>query len=550
MLAYRSLASFRGDGRPGAWLTRIATRECWRRAAVRARRAAATTALDDMLIDTLPGAASPLGDVLAAEERTRVRGTRRDPGEPYREVVALRFFGELSLLDIGAATGRPEGTVKAQLHRGAGAAATSPRPGCRRERPATPRPRTRLPPQPGQDPAVDALLDYLARHTVTTAGRPHRPHPGAPRARARPHAAAPLRARAAASFSSPTASEAFRQMMRVTPSAGAASRRSSVPRRWASCCSPCHVGAALGRWAPSASRSCVQDRARTRPVPSRGALDPSIGRRRPVASPRRRPDPTEPTGQAFARAPAHDGRQDALARRPRAPTVEDRCPPDPDARPGVRRARPKPTERPTAGTHPQAERGPPGRRERPSRRNPGTDRGAARSTGDGDDADGTTEPDGPDEDGGRRLRARPVASGRCVLVPPAGGPVADGPALTRNLRPMDPVSGVVCQPECHRAQGTGHREWRIGIIGWKGTGNELGQDEAGRCAPGRRRRRRAARARWSCRRRPWLPPRRTITMVMASATASSGSSRTRTPGRRTPTATASATARRTPTMTA
>lgn len=38
--------------------------------------------------------------------------------EPYREVVALRFFGDLSLLDIAAATGRPEGTVKAQLHRG------------------------------------------------------------------------------------------------------------------------------------------------------------------------------------------------------------------------------------------------------------------------------------------------------------------------------------------------------------------------------------------------------------------------------------------------
>ena len=92
VLAYRSLASFRGDGRPGAWLTRIATRECWRRASVRARRAAATTALDDMLIDTLPGATSPLGDVLAAEERTRVRDAVATLGEPYREVVALALL--------------------------------------------------------------------------------------------------------------------------------------------------------------------------------------------------------------------------------------------------------------------------------------------------------------------------------------------------------------------------------------------------------------------------------------------------------------------------
>jgi RNA polymerase sigma-70 factor (ECF subfamily) len=118
VLAYRSLASFRGEGRPGAWLARIATRECWRRAAGRNRRAAATTALDEVLIETLPGAASPLGEVLAAEERARIRQAVQDLGEPYREVVALRFFGELSLVDIATATGRPVGTVKAQLHRG------------------------------------------------------------------------------------------------------------------------------------------------------------------------------------------------------------------------------------------------------------------------------------------------------------------------------------------------------------------------------------------------------------------------------------------------
>lgn len=118
VLAYRSLASFRGDGRPGAWLTRIATRECWRRATVRSRRAAATTALDEVVMETVPGSYSPLGDLLAAEERHAVRTAVENLGEPYREVVALRFFGELSLLDIAAATGRPEGTVKAQLHRG------------------------------------------------------------------------------------------------------------------------------------------------------------------------------------------------------------------------------------------------------------------------------------------------------------------------------------------------------------------------------------------------------------------------------------------------
>ena len=39
-------------------------------------------------------------------------------GEPYREVVALRFFGEMSLAEIAASTRRPLNTVKTHLRRG------------------------------------------------------------------------------------------------------------------------------------------------------------------------------------------------------------------------------------------------------------------------------------------------------------------------------------------------------------------------------------------------------------------------------------------------
>ena len=38
--------------------------------------------------------------------------------DPYRETVALRFFGELSLAEIAEATGRPLNTVKTPLRRG------------------------------------------------------------------------------------------------------------------------------------------------------------------------------------------------------------------------------------------------------------------------------------------------------------------------------------------------------------------------------------------------------------------------------------------------
>jgi RNA polymerase sigma-70 factor (ECF subfamily) len=53
-----------------------------------------------------------------AERATEVRAAVRSLPEPYREVVALRFFGDASLDEIAQETGRPLGTVKTHLHRG------------------------------------------------------------------------------------------------------------------------------------------------------------------------------------------------------------------------------------------------------------------------------------------------------------------------------------------------------------------------------------------------------------------------------------------------
>ena len=118
VLAYRSLATFRGDGPAGAWLMRIATRESWRRAALRSRRRAQTMTLDTDSLSVPAAGRGPLDEAIASEERERVRLAVEQLSEPYREVVTLRYFGELSLLEICAALDRPEGTVKAQLHRG------------------------------------------------------------------------------------------------------------------------------------------------------------------------------------------------------------------------------------------------------------------------------------------------------------------------------------------------------------------------------------------------------------------------------------------------
>ena len=118
VLAYRALATFRGDGPAAAWIARIATRECWRRAASSSRRLATTTRLDEVLTATLSDTSDPAREAIAAEEAEGVRRAVASLPEPYREVVALRFFGELSLADIAAATRRPEGTIKTQLRRG------------------------------------------------------------------------------------------------------------------------------------------------------------------------------------------------------------------------------------------------------------------------------------------------------------------------------------------------------------------------------------------------------------------------------------------------
>ena len=113
VMAYRALGSYRGDGPLGGWLMRIATRQAYRR--LHQRREAAP------LPEEMPQrsrADDPLQVALAEERNSFVRAAVAGLSEPYREVVALRFFGEMSLEEIAGATGRPLNTVKTHLRRG------------------------------------------------------------------------------------------------------------------------------------------------------------------------------------------------------------------------------------------------------------------------------------------------------------------------------------------------------------------------------------------------------------------------------------------------
>jgi RNA polymerase sigma-70 factor (ECF subfamily) len=113
--AYRAIGQFRGEGSLRGWLLRIATRQSYRRLAQRRPDAELDTIGAAHLSDT---SADPTRVVVAAERRADVRRAVNELTDPYREVVALRFFGEMSLAEVAEATGRPINTVKTHLRRG------------------------------------------------------------------------------------------------------------------------------------------------------------------------------------------------------------------------------------------------------------------------------------------------------------------------------------------------------------------------------------------------------------------------------------------------
>jgi RNA polymerase sigma-70 factor (ECF subfamily) len=114
--AFRALGSWREDGPFGAWLTRIAVRIAIRQS----QRRRSITWLDPVNPGTadVAGGPDPATVSLRAERAADIRTAVSRLDEPYREVVALRFFGDLSLGEIATQTGRPLGTVKTHLHRG------------------------------------------------------------------------------------------------------------------------------------------------------------------------------------------------------------------------------------------------------------------------------------------------------------------------------------------------------------------------------------------------------------------------------------------------
>jgi RNA polymerase sigma-70 factor, ECF subfamily len=113
--AYRAIGSYRGEGSLRGWLLRIATRHAFRRLGQRRPTADVDSVPEPYLADRRT---DPTRLAVVAETRSELRSAVMALPEPYREVVALRFFAELSLAEVAEATGRPINTVKTHLRRG------------------------------------------------------------------------------------------------------------------------------------------------------------------------------------------------------------------------------------------------------------------------------------------------------------------------------------------------------------------------------------------------------------------------------------------------
>ncbi len=120
--AYRALAGYPRerirDLRLRPWLATIVVNLCRNRV----RRTPATTSLEPMLeagFEPATSAAdSPAALAERAASRERLAALLADLPDRYRIPVVLRHVDGLSYTELAEVLGRPEGTLKAQVHRG------------------------------------------------------------------------------------------------------------------------------------------------------------------------------------------------------------------------------------------------------------------------------------------------------------------------------------------------------------------------------------------------------------------------------------------------
>lgn len=116
--AWRGLREFRGDAAFGSWLYRIVWRKALDRAAVIRNRARREVGVDDPARLESVESADATGDLPAdAAVAARLERLVGALPETARGVVTLFYYRDLSVAEIAAVLGIPEGTVKTHLYR-------------------------------------------------------------------------------------------------------------------------------------------------------------------------------------------------------------------------------------------------------------------------------------------------------------------------------------------------------------------------------------------------------------------------------------------------
>jgi RNA polymerase sigma-70 factor (ECF subfamily) len=116
--AFRSLETYLPEGKFHAWVFRIATNLA--RDWIRSRKRRPVTGLEDdsdALPATLRGDARPEAGLVRSEQAQAVEMAVAQLSDADREVLLMRYYGELPFKEIARATGEPLGTVLARAHR-------------------------------------------------------------------------------------------------------------------------------------------------------------------------------------------------------------------------------------------------------------------------------------------------------------------------------------------------------------------------------------------------------------------------------------------------
>lgn len=112
--AWCQLHTFQRERKFSTWLLSIASHHC---IDLLRRRRGISVPLDSVEIWATSTEPEPEASTLAAEARETVRALLDTLPPKYRLVTVLRYFRDLSYLEIAAMTGLSESAVKTQLHR-------------------------------------------------------------------------------------------------------------------------------------------------------------------------------------------------------------------------------------------------------------------------------------------------------------------------------------------------------------------------------------------------------------------------------------------------